>query len=100
MTNLKAVNPGAAVEAPEKVPAVHGCEACSQTGYKGRLVICEVITLNNALKDLILNKASLVEMIGAARKDGMTTMKEDGFIKVAQGLTTLEEVYRVTNVLD
>lgn len=100
MTNLKAVNPGAAVEAPDKVATAHGCDACSQTGYKGRLVICEVITLNNTLKDLILNKASLVDMIAVARKDGMTTMKEDGFIKVAQGLTTLEEVYRVTNVLD
>ncbi len=100
MTNLKAVNAGAAVTPPEKVATAHGCDACSQTGYKGRLVLCEVVTVNNALKDLILNKASLVEMIAAARKDGMTTMKEDGFIKVAQGLTTLEEVYRVTNVLD
>ena len=100
MTNLKNVNPEAAVEAPEKVPTAHGCDECSQTGYKGRLVICEVITLNNVLKDLILNKASLVEMVAVARKDGMMTMKEDGLIKVAEGLTTLEEVYRVTNVLD
>lgn len=100
MTNLKNVNVGAAVAVPEKVPTAHGCDECSQTGYKGRLVICEVITLTNALKDLILNKASLVDMIAAARKDGFTTMKEDGFLKVAHGLTTLEEVYRVTNVLD
>jgi len=100
MNNLKNVNPGDAIAVPEKVQVAHGCDACSQTGYKGRLVICEVITLNNAMKDLILNKASLVELIAAARKDGMITMKEDGFRKVAQGLTTLEEVYRVTNVLD
>ncbi len=83
-----------------QLPTIHGCAACSQTGYKGRLVICEVITLDNALKDLVLNKAGIVEMLAAARKDGMITMKEDGFLKVAQGLTTLEEVYRVTNVLD
>ncbi|MCX6734279.1 MAG: GspE/PulE family protein [Candidatus Peregrinibacteria bacterium] len=100
MTNLKNVNPGDAVAVPEKVPTAHGCDACSQTGYKGRLVICEVVTINNELKDLVLNKASLVDMIAVARKEGMITMKEDGFIKVSQGLTTLEEVYRVTNVLD
>lgn len=100
MTTLKNVNSGDVVAIPEKVPTAHGCDECSQTGYKGRLVICEVLTINNALKDLILNKASLVDMIGVARKEGMITMKEDGFIKVAQGLTTLEEVYRVTNVLD
>ncbi len=100
MTTLKNVNSGDVVVVPEKVPTAHGCDECSQTGYKGRLVICEVLTINNALKDLILNKSSLVDMIGVARKEGMITMKEDGFIKVAQGLTTLEEVYRVTNVLD
>lgn len=100
MISLKNINSGDAVAVPEKVPTAHGCDACSQTGYKGRLVICEVLTINNELKDLILNKASLVDMISVARKEGMITMKEDGFIKVAQGLTTLEEVYRVTNVLD
>lgn len=100
MATLKNVNSGDVVVVPEKVPTAHGCDECSQTGYKGRLVICEVLTINNALKDLILNKSSLVDMIGVARKEGMITMKEDGFIKVAQGLTTLEEVYRVTNVLD
>ena len=100
MTTLKNVNSGDVVAIPDKVPTAHGCDECSQTGYKGRLVICEVLTINNALKDLILNKSSLVDMIGVARKEGMITMKEDGFIKVAQGLTTLEEVYRVTNVLD
>jgi type IV pilus assembly protein PilB len=100
MTTLKNVNSGDVVVVPEKVPTAHGCDECSQTGYKGRLVICEVLTINNALKVLILNKSSLVDMIGVARKEGMITMKEDGFIKVAQGLTTLEEVYRVTNVLD
>lgn len=98
--NLKKVNPGAAFQIPEKVPKVHGCDACSQTGYKGRLVIAEVITITAEIKNLILNNASLVDLITAARKEGIMTMREDGFMKVAQGLTTLEEVYRVTNVVD
>lgn len=83
---------------PEKMPKVHGCEACSSTGYNGRIVIAEAITINNEIKDLILNKASLEALVSAARKEGMITMYEDGLMKVAQGLTTLEEVHRVTNL--
>ena len=97
---LKKMNPGAVFEMPEKLPKTHGCESCSQTGYKGRLVIAEVITITQEMKNLILNNASMVDLIAAARKEGIITMREDGFMKVAQGLTTLEEVYRVTNVID
>ena len=51
------------------------------------------------MKDLILNSASSVDLITAARKEGIITMREDGFLKVAQGLTTMEEIYRATNVI-
>ena len=95
---LKNINLGVPFNLPEKIPEVHGCEACSQTGYTGRLVLAEVITINSEMKTLILNDSSLVDLIAVARKSGMTTMREDGFIKVSQGLTTLEEVYRATNV--
>lgn len=98
MKILKVVNPGAVIEIPEKTPRVHGCEKCSQTGYSGRIVLAEVVTISSEIKNLILNNASLVDLITAARKEGMITMREDGFLKVAQGLTTLEEVFRVTNV--
>ncbi|MEK7672713.1 MAG: GspE/PulE family protein [Patescibacteria group bacterium] len=98
INNLSAVNPGAVFAMPEKIAVTHGCDKCSQTGYKGRIVIAEVVTITNELRDLILNNASLVQLITAARKEGIMTMREDGFMKVAQGLTTLEEVYRVTNV--
>ena len=50
------------------------------------------------MKNLILNNSSTIKMIMAARADGMTTMREDGFLKAAKGLTTLEEVHRVTDV--
>lgn len=86
------------VQIPDQIKKVHGCDQCSQTGYSGRLVIAEIVTINETIKGLILNRASLVDLIAAARKEGMVTMREDGFTKVAQGLTTLEEVYRVTNV--
>ena len=96
--NLKHVNPGAVIDIPEKVPLIKGCSACSNTGYSGRLVITEVITVTSEMKNLILNNSSSIDLITAARKEGIVTMREDGFLKVAQGLTTLEEVYRVTNV--
>ncbi len=98
MANLANVNKSAVVEIPKELPKINGCEQCSHTGYMGRLVIAEVITINSEIKDLILNKASSIKMIMAARKEGMITLREDGFLKVAQGLTTIEEVYRVTNI--
>lgn len=98
MANLKNVNPHAVIEIPEKVPKIKGCDACSNTGYKGRIIIAEVITITSEMKELILNNSSLVDLISAARKEGIITMREDGFLKVASGITTLEEVYRVTNI--
>lgn len=99
INNLKNINPAAVIPMPEKIPKINGCDECSNTGYKGRMVISEVITVTSEMKNLILNNSSSVDLITAARKEGITTMKEDGFLKVSQGLTTLEEVHRVTNVL-
>ncbi len=98
MENLKKVNPNAVVDIPTEVPKVASCDTCSNTGYKGRAVLAEVITLDEEIKDLIMNNASMVDLITAARKMGMITMREDGYMKVAQGFTTLDEVYRVTSV--
>ncbi|MFH1284651.1 MAG: GspE/PulE family protein [Candidatus Peregrinibacteria bacterium] len=95
---LKGINSSIEISVPEKIPKIHGCDACSNTGYKGRIVIAEAITITAEMKDLILNKKSSVELIEAARKEGMITLREDGYMKVTQGLTTLEEVHRVTNI--
>ncbi|MBD3330165.1 hypothetical protein GF354_01385 [Candidatus Peregrinibacteria bacterium] len=98
MTNLENVNKSAVVPIPEMLPKVTGCDKCSNTGYRGRVAVVEIFNVTSEMKDLILNNSSSIKMIVAARKEGMITMREDGFLKVAQGLTTLEEVYRVTNV--
>ncbi len=98
MGNLKQINPGLVIEIPEKIPKVHGCESCSNTGYNGRIVVAEVVVVDNKMKELILNNSSIVDLISTARKAGLVTMREDGFLKVAQGLTTLEEVFRATNI--
>ena len=64
-------------------------------GYKGRIGIFEVLSVSEAIKNLIIKKASTSEIKAQAIKDGMRTMAEDGFVKAAQGLTSIEEVLRV-----
>jgi len=73
-----------------------GCETCLKTGYKGRVGITETLVLTNKVKELILISASEAEIKNAARSQGMKTMREDAVIKASQGLTTLEEVIRLT----
>ncbi|MCX6720510.1 MAG: GspE/PulE family protein [Candidatus Staskawiczbacteria bacterium] len=67
----------------------------SSSGYKGRIGIFEVLSVDNAIKSLINQKASTTEITRQAVQDGMRTMAEDGFIKAAMGLTSIEEVLRV-----
>ncbi len=64
-------------------------------GYKGRLGIVEVLPITEAIRDLINRKATTKEISNQARKEGMRTMIEDGFVKAAQGLTSIEEILRV-----
>ena len=67
----------------------------STSGYKGRIGIVEVMPCTQAIKELIVKKASGKEILDQAVRDGMRTMVEDGFVKAAQGVTSLEEVMRV-----
>lgn len=73
-----------------------GCDKCLNTGYKGRVAISEVLVLTSKIKELILMSAAESEVKSAARTQGMTTMREDAVIKASRGLTTLEEVIRMT----
>ncbi len=73
-----------------------GCAHCFNTGYYSRVGITEIMVLTPRVKDLILLNASEIELKNLSRQEGMTTMREDGVIKACQGLTTLEEVVRVT----
>jgi type IV pilus assembly protein PilB len=73
-----------------------GCEACSSTGYKGRIAIYEVLTLTPELRDLILSGASALEIKRAAIRQGMQTLRMSGLAKLKEGVTTVQEVVRVT----
>ncbi len=73
-----------------------GCPECNGTGYKGRIGIYEVMSITPKLRELILKGATSDEIREAAREEGMRTLREDGIVKIAKGITTVEEVLRVT----
>ncbi|MBI3983667.1 Flp pilus assembly complex ATPase component TadA, partial [Candidatus Microgenomates bacterium] len=73
-----------------------GCEVCDSTGYKGRLGIYEVLEVTDAIAKLIVSNATSDDLQSVGTKEGMITMQTDGFIKALAGLTSVEEVLRVT----
>ena len=79
-----------------KIYKGRGCDTCNFTGYKGRTALYEIMFMNEALRKIILTKASSDEIKRAALKAGMKTLRHDGWNKVNMGMTTPEEVIRVT----
>ena len=75
-----------------------GCASCKQSGYQGRIGIYELLQMSDELKTLIVSKAPAHAIRDAARTAGMRTLREDGMSKAAAGITTLEEVLRVTQL--
>jgi type IV pilus assembly protein PilB len=96
--------PQAKVEAgftPEEARTIkifkgRGCSVCNNTGYKGRAGLYEVMEVDDEIRELILVGASAVELKKKAMERGMITLRRSGLIKIADGLTTLEEVARET----
>jgi len=86
-------NPG-----QDSIKAFHGkgCKECNHTGFRGRAGIYELLVVDDTVRQLILTKATSQIIRESARKKGMTTLREDGWKKVAKGITTVEEVLRVT----
>ena len=73
-----------------------GCEECAGKGYSGRIGIFEMMDLNEEIRDLIMQNADASKLTAAARRNGMRNLREDGWEKIAKGVTTVEEVMRVT----
>ena len=73
-----------------------GCDLCRQTGYQGRLAIYEICVVTEPLKKLIMQKRDGGELKQCAIAQGMLTLRQDGWRRVAEGKTTIEEVVRVT----
>jgi len=74
-----------------------GCAYCGETGYYGRIGIFELMTMNNKIKELVMNQTPTNILKEAAREAGMKTLREDGLEKAIQGITTIAEVMRVTS---
>jgi type IV pilus assembly protein PilB len=83
---------GTEIEAYEPV----GCPRCNQSGYRGRVGIYSVMKMSERIKEMTVAQASEAEIATAAREEGMLTLREDGVGKVRAGLTSLEEILRVT----
>lgn len=75
-----------------------GCNNCNKTGYKGRMAILEIMIINDEINSLIIEQASTETIKEAARRNGMRTLTESGLNAASNGLTTLEEVIRETNI--
>jgi type IV pilus assembly protein PilB len=89
---------GFSAEEAVKTTVYHGkgCGTCSNTGYKGRVGLYEVMEISDDLRELILVGASALELKKKALEMGMITLRRSGLLKVAAGLTTMEEVLRET----
>lgn len=84
---------------PDRPPPVLyrpvGCTGCSQTGYRGRMAVHEVMTVTEEIERLAVARSSSAEIARTAREQGMLTLREDGWEKVRMGLTSIEEILRV-----
>ncbi|RJR32948.1 MAG: type II secretion system protein GspE [Deltaproteobacteria bacterium] len=90
---LRSTIPGAL---PERLFMGQGCPACAQTGYQGRSGIYELLLVDESIRQLILRRADAAALRQMAINNGMQTLAGDGWSKVAQGMTTSQEVLRVT----
>jgi type IV pilus assembly protein PilB len=73
-----------------------GCDKCRNTGYTGRLGIYELLVMDDTLRDMVTRNPDVTQLRKYCRERGLITLRDDGFAKAEQGLTTVEEVLRVT----
>src|SRR5690606_39626510 len=83
-------------DVPGQVWRAAGCESCNRLGYAGRMGIYEFMTATDAVKRLVMANADAGTVKKAAITEGMTTLRDDGIAKVLAGLTSFDEVMRVT----
>lgn len=95
--NLAELPVKTSVKAGQSIFKGKGCKECNESGYLGRICINEVLVVDNVMREAILNKISAAQLKEIAIRSGMTTMLEDGLIKVLNGDTTIEEVFRVVH---
>ncbi|MCU0679713.1 MAG: GspE/PulE family protein [Planctomycetes bacterium] len=94
---LAVISPKSGIEIPSDLPVLYkagaGCEKCNNLGYKGRIGIYEVFTMDDQIKQLAMDNAPSFKILQQAIENGMITMLQDGVIKATKGVTSLEEIY-------
>lgn len=96
---LSIISPKAKLDIPKKIEKLYrpkGCPKCNNLGYKGRIGIYEVLTINEEIEKLILDLSGETDLTIAALESGMITMLQDGILKAIEGITSIDEVKRVT----
>ena len=73
-----------------------GCEACNNSGYRGRMAIFEIMTMDDEMRELIMQQANTMALRAHARRRGMRSLRESGLMAIYEGLTTIDEVLRET----
>jgi type IV pilus assembly protein PilB len=73
-----------------------GCPTCNNSGYKGRIALYEIMPISSEIKEMVLEGASADELKKTAMRFGMKTLRQSGLTKVREGVTSIEEVMRVT----
>ena len=101
---LAVISPKSGIDIPTELPKIYkvgsGCEDCNGIGYKGRIGIYEIFTMKDNIKQLSSEGAPAFKILQQAIENGMITMLQDGILKCLQGITSLEEVYRVIGKFD
>ena len=80
----------------EKIPHAVGCSACRGSGYSGRLGVYELLLMDDELRDVIASNPTITSFRKLTMNRGMRNLRHDGFAKVADGLTTVDEILRLT----
>ncbi len=91
----KEILPSSFLKPGLKIPKVKGCPDCNFTGYRGRIGIYETFLVDDEMEKFILTSPSIVDVKELAIKKGMVLMRQDGLIKVLEGITTIEELERI-----
>ena len=101
---LAVISPKANIDVPPILPTIYkagpGCAECNGIGYKRRIGVYEIFTMSDKIKQLAVDNAPSFQILQRAIEDGMITMLQDGILKVLEGITSAEEVYRVVGNFD
>lgn len=83
---------------PLVIYEAEGCQKCGNTGFSGRIAVFESLSMTDSLAEIIMQEPSEMKVAKEAERQDMVTMKQDGILKVIQGITTIEEILRVTEL--